>query len=123
MRRSPRQRRCSTARSRRERGPIASAMGSNCVLAGFSMFPGRVITDHSIEGEEHFAHQGNGGELGGFAGGDKALVEVAERGLAAGGGPGGHVERGSHRGAPTGDRSCSLQLATVVIERGQTDQG
>ena len=87
------------------------------------MFPGLVITDHSIEGDEHFAHQGNGGDLGGFAGGDQAPVEVAERRLAAGGGTGGHVECGAHWGTSAGDGSCSLQLATVVIEGGKTDQG
>ena len=87
------------------------------------MFPGLVITDHSIEGDEHFAHQGNGGDLGGFASGDQAPVEVAERRLAAGGGTGGHVECGPHWGTSAGDGSCSLPLATVVIEGGKTDQG
>jgi len=87
------------------------------------MFPGLVITDHRIEGDEHFAHQGNGGDLGGFAGGDEAPVEIAERGFAAGGGPGGHVEGGAHGCASAGDGSRSLQLAAVVIEGGQTDQG
>lgn len=59
----------------------------------------------------------------GFPGGYEAFVELAERRLAAGGGTGSPVEGGSHRGAPAGDGSCSLQLATVVIERGKTDQG
>src|SRR5438067_1347406 len=99
------------------------ALGSNCVLTGFSMFPGLVITDHRIEGDEHFAHQGNGGDLGGFAGGDEAPVEIAERGFAAGGGPGGHVEGGAHGCASAGDGSRSLRLAAVVIEGGKTDQG
>src|SRR5713226_3303036 len=97
----------------------ARGAGSNCVLAWLSMFPRLVIADHGVEGDEHFAHEGNRGDLRRFSGGDEALVEVAEWGLAAGGGAGCHVESGSHRGAPAGDGSGSLEFAAVVIEGGK----
>src|SRR5260221_8259258 len=96
--------------------------GSNCVLAWLSMFPRLVIADHGVEGDEHFAHEGNRGDLRRFSGGDEALVEVAEWGLAAGGGAGCHVESGSHRGAPAGDGSGSSEFAAVVIEGGKADE-
>src|SRR6266851_5081986 len=96
--------------------------GSNCVLAWLGMFPRLVIADHGVEGDEHFAHEGNRGDLRRFSGGDEALVEVAEWGLAAGGGAGCHVESGSHRGAPAGDGSGSLEFAAVVIEGGKADE-
>src|SRR5712692_7579476 len=79
-------------------GGTHAKRGSNCVLAWLGMFPRLVIADHGVEGDEHFAHEGNRGDLRRFSGGDEALVEVAEWGLAAGGGAGCHVESGSHRG-------------------------
>src|SRR6266849_3959362 len=105
----------------RGRDPAHSA-GSNCVLAWLGMFPRLVIADHGVEGDEHFAHESNRGDLRRFSGGDEALVEVAEWGLAAGGGTGGHVESGSNRGAPAGDGSGSGEFAAVVIEGGKADE-
>src|SRR5665213_2925563 len=91
---------------RRGRGPRRKAWEQLCRLDG-GMFPRLIVADHCIEGYEHLSHKGDGSDLGRLSGGDETLVEGAEWGFAAGGGTRGHVERGSHRGAPTGDGSCS----------------
>src|SRR5258708_34687665 len=98
-------------------------MGSNCVLSRLSMFPPVVTADHGVEHDEHLAHEGNGGDLRLFSGGNQSLVEITERGLAAGGGAGRHVKSRSHPGATAGDGSGSIELAAVVIEGGEADHG
>jgi hypothetical protein len=60
--------------------------GSGGSLAG--MFPGLSVAQHGVEGDQHFAHQGDGGGLGGFAGDDAGLRQAGEsRALAANGFP------------------------------------
>src|SRR5262249_61497368 len=87
------------------------------------IFPGLPVGQHGVEGDQHFANQGGGGDLGGFAGGDEAAVKMAEWRGAAGGGAGRQVEGGAHRSATAGARAGALVPAAVMVKRGEADQG
>ena len=86
------------------------------------MLPRGAFPHHRVKGDEHLAHEGDGGDLRQFSGRNEAAVIDAEGRFAKGGGSGCHVKGGSDRGAAAGDRARSLELATVVVERGQSDE-
>ena len=51
---------------------------SNCVVgSGGSRLPCSIIAEHSVEGCDHFSHDGDDDDLGFFVGGGKAFVEGA----------------------------------------------
>ena len=81
------------------------------------------MSDHGAEDREQLVHASREGELLRFMHGEKALVEGADHGIAPGGYQGGHVQCGSHTRPTTPDHALSALLATVLIERRQSDQG
>src|SRR5262245_11857112 len=56
---------------------LSSAVGmSNCVVgSGGSWLPCSTIAEHSVEGCDHFSHDGDDDDLGFFVGGGEAFVE------------------------------------------------
>jgi hypothetical protein len=54
---------------------------SNCVVgSGGLRLPYSIIAEHSVEGCDHFSHDGHDDDLGFFVGGDEAIVEGFEGG-------------------------------------------
>src|SRR6516225_8194507 len=54
---------------------------SNCVVgSGGSWLPCSTIAEHSVEGCDHFSHDGDDDDLGFFVGGGEAFVEGFEGG-------------------------------------------
>src|SRR4029450_4920067 len=54
---------------------------SNCVVgSGGSWLPCSTIAEHSVEGCDHFSHDGHDDDLGFFVGGGEAIVEGFEGG-------------------------------------------
>src|SRR5262249_51101308 len=71
---------------------------SNCVVgSGESRLPCSTIAEHSVEGCDHFSHDGDDDDLGFFVGGGEAFVEGFEGGTVTACGGGGHVEGGTDR--------------------------
>jgi hypothetical protein len=52
---------------------------SNCVVAsgGFGL-PGDVVAQHSVEGRDHLAHDGDDDDFGLFVGGGETMVKDFE---------------------------------------------
>src|SRR5262249_31798942 len=66
---------------------------SNCVVgSGGSRLPCSTIAEHSVEGCDHFSHDGHDDDLGFFVGGDEAIVEGFEGGTVTACTEGGHVK-------------------------------
>jgi hypothetical protein len=63
------------------------------------------MADHGVEDGQQFAHDGDEGDLGGFAGGAEPEITGAERRIVAGGHQGGHVEGGADRRPPAPDEN------------------
>src|SRR5262249_25651435 len=66
---------------------------SICVVgSGGSWLPCSTIAEHSVEGCDHFSHDGDDDDLGFFVGGGEAFVEGFEGGTVTACAEGGHVE-------------------------------
>src|SRR5262245_59480795 len=66
---------------------------SNCVVgSGGSWLPCSTIAEHSVEGCDHFSHDGDDDDLGFFVGVGEAIVEGFEGGTVSACAEGGHVE-------------------------------
>ena len=91
---------------------------SNCVVgSGGSWLPCSTIAEHSVEGCDHFSHDGDDDDLGFFVGGGEAFVEGFEGGTVTACAEGGHVEDVTDRHPTTVDAAVSLELAAVAIIR------
>src|SRR5262249_5617317 len=89
---------------------------SNCVVgSGGLRLPYSTIAEHSVEGCDHFSHDGHDDDLGFFVGGDEALVEVLEGGPVTAGTEGSHVEDVRDRHPTAIDAAVSLELAAVEV--------
>ena len=54
---------------------------SNCVVGSVGLrLPGSIIAEHSVEGSDHFSHDGDDDDLGFFVGVGEAIVEGLEGG-------------------------------------------
>src|SRR5262245_22530327 len=85
---------------------------SNCVVgSGGSRLPCSTIAEHSVEGCDHFSHDGHDDDLGFFVGGGEAFVEGFEGGTVTACAEGGHVEHITDRHPTTVDAAVSLELA------------
>jgi hypothetical protein len=73
--------------------------------------------------DEKLAHDGDEGDLVGFAFGDEALINGLEEGIAAGGGERRHVKGGAHAQAPAAAAAPAAKGATVAVEGSQPGQG
>src|SRR5262249_21951148 len=84
---------------------------SNCVVgSGGSRLPCSTIAEHSVEGCDHFSHDGHDDDLGFFVGGDEAIVEGFEGGTVTACTEGGHVKDVTDRHPTTIDAAVSLEL-------------
>ena len=90
---------------------------------GHGGIPHGAVATEGVADHQELAHAGDEGHLGRLAGGDEALIEGLEVGVAAGGRQGGHVERGAHLGAPAPAAAAPAPGAAVAIEGRDPDQG
>src|SRR6516162_8556284 len=101
-----------------------SARVSNCVVgSGGSRLPCGAIAEHSVEGCDHFSHDGDDDHLGFFVGGGEAFVEGFEGGTVTACAEGGHVEDVTDRHPTTVDAAVSLELAAVEVIGCEADEG
>src|SRR5262249_42448371 len=97
---------------------------SNCVVgSGGSWLPCSTIAEHSVEGCDHFSHDGDDDDLGFFIGGGEAFVEGFEGGTVTACAEGGHVEDVTDRHPTTIDAAMSLELAAVEVIWCEADEG
>ena len=97
---------------------------SNCVVgSGGSRLPRSTIAEHSVEGCDHFSHDGHDEDLGFFVGGDEAIVEGFEGGTVTACTEGGHVKDVTDRHPTTIDAAVSLELAAVEVIGCEADEG
>jgi hypothetical protein len=55
---------------------------SNCVVGSVGLrLPGSIIAEHSVEGSDHFSHDGNDDDLGFLVGVGKTVGEGLESGI------------------------------------------
>src|SRR5262245_30532753 len=97
---------------------------SNCVVgSGGSRLPCSTIAEHSVEGCDHFSHDGHDDDLGFFVGGGEAFVEGFEGGTVTACVEGGHVEDVTDWHPTTIDAAVSLELAAVEVIGCEADEG
>ena len=66
---------------------------SNCVVgSGGSRLPRGIITEHSVEGSDHFSHDGDDDDLGFLDGVGEAIGEGLEGGIVSACAKGHHVD-------------------------------
>src|SRR5580704_6864180 len=65
--------------------------------------PRSIVPDDGVCQDDEFSGHGNDGDLSRFSGVGEPFVEGSERGIAADGGDGGHVEGGADTSAPAAD--------------------
>src|SRR5262249_19358411 len=105
------------------RSPICRRV-SNCVVgSGGSWLPCSTIAEHSVEGCDHFSHDGDDDDLGFFVGGGGGVVEGFEGGTVTACAEGGHVEDVTDRHPTTIDAAVSLELSAVEVIWCKTDEG
>src|SRR6516164_935737 len=97
---------------------------SNCVVrSGGLRLPCSIIAKHSVEGCDHFSHDGDDDDLGFFVGVGEAIVEGLEGGTVSACAEGGHVEDITDRHSTTVDAAVSLELAAVEVIWCKADEG
>src|SRR5262249_41532697 len=97
---------------------------SLCVVgSGGSWLPCSTIAEHSVEGCDHFSHDGDDDDLGFFVGGGEAFVEGFEGGTVTACAEGGHVEDVTDRHPTTIDAAVSLELSAVEVIWCKADEG
>src|SRR5262249_38667781 len=97
---------------------------SNCVVgSGGSWLPCSTIAEHSVDGCDHFSHDGDDDDLGFFVGGGEAFVEGFKGGTVTACAEGGHVEDVMDRHPTTIDAAMSLELAAVEVIWCEADEG
>ena len=97
---------------------------SNCVVgSGGSRLPCSIVAEHSVEGCDHFSHDGDDDDLGFFVGVGKAIVEGLEGGTVSACAEGGHVDDITDRHPTTVDTAVSLELAAVEVIWCKADEG
>src|SRR5262249_13423555 len=91
--------------------------------SGGSWLPCSTIAEHSVEGCDHFSHDGDDDDLGFFVSGGEAFVEGFEGGTVTACAEGGHVEDVTDRHPTTVDAAVSLELAAVEVIGCEADEG
>ena len=97
---------------------------SNCVVGsgGFEL-PCSIIAEHSVEGCDHFSHDGDDDDLGFLVGTGEAIGEGLEGGIVPACAEGGHVEYITDRHSTPEDAAVSPELAAIEIVWCKTDEG
>ena len=84
---------------------------SNCVVGSVGLrLPGSIIAEHSVEGSDHFSHDGDDDDLGFLVGVGETIGEGLEGGIVSACAEGGHVEDITDRHPTTVDTAVSLSL-------------
>ena len=97
---------------------------SNCVVGSVGLrLPGSIIAEHSVEGSDHFSHDGDDDDLGFLVSVGKTVGEGLESGIVSACAEGCHVEDITDRHPTTVDTSVSPELATVEVVWCETDEG
>jgi hypothetical protein len=81
------------------------------------------VFEDSVEDREQLAHAGHQGNLLGFAGRQKTLVEFLHYRVATRGDQGAHVQRSSDLGSTSPHATMAAQGARVAVERSDPNQG
>ena len=84
--------------------------------------PGGICFEEVVEEREQFSHAGDDRDLIGFSGFEESLVEIFDRGIAAGGGAGRHVEDVADGFSTSGNASLAGELSAVVVVGGKSDE-
>jgi hypothetical protein len=96
---------------------------SNCVVGSVGLrLPGSIIAEHSVEGSDHFSHDGDDDDLGFLVGVGKTVGEGLESGIVSACAEDCHVEDVTDRHPTTVDTSVSPELATVEVVWCETDE-
>src|SRR5680860_1726862 len=103
-------------------GPSSTAWTER-LCCGSRGLPWCVIAEDGVEDGEELAHAGGDGDLGWPAAPDQASVESLQRGIAADGGQGRHVQGGADAGAAAHDHATAAEAAAVAVDRRDPDQG
>src|SRR5205823_11997551 len=83
--------------------------------------PRSIIAEHSVEGSDHFSHDGDDNDLGFLVGVGKTVGEGLESGIVSACAEGCHVEDITDRHPTAVDTSVSPELATVEVVWCETD--
>src|SRR5262249_62093752 len=97
---------------------------SNCVVgSGGSWLPCSTIAEHSVEGCDHFSHDGDDDDLGFFVGGGEAVVGGFGGGAGKAWAGGGHVEDGPDGLRAPQEQRGSLKFPPSESEASRTEKG
>src|SRR5262249_62312157 len=97
---------------------------SNCVVgSGGLRLPYSTIAEHSVEGCDHFSHDGDDDDFGFFVGGGEAFVEGFDGGTVTGCGGGGRVEGGSDRDPATQNGAGVPVLSALEVQLCKAAEG
>ena len=97
---------------------------SNCVVGSVGLWlPRSIIAEHSVEGSDHFSHDGDDDDLGFLVGVGKTVGEGLESGIVSACAEGCHVEDITDRHPTAVDTSVPPELATVEVVWCETDEG
>ena len=97
---------------------------SNCVVGSVGLrLPRSIIAEHSVEGSDHFSHDGDDYDLGFLVGVGKTIGEGLESGIVSACAEGCHVEDITDRHPTAVDTAVSPELATVEVVWCETDEG
>src|ERR1700749_4701688 len=97
---------------------------SNCdVGSGGFRLPDSIVSQHSVEGCDHLAHDGNDDDFGLLVGCRETMVEDFEGGIVSASAQRGHVEDVTDRQAAAVDAAMSFEPAAVEVVGRETDEG
>src|SRR5215475_9538534 len=97
---------------------------NNCVVGSDGLrLPYSIIAEHSVEGCDHFSHDGDDDDLEFFVSVGETIVEVFEGGTVSACAEGGHVDYITDRHPTTVDAAVSLELAAVEVIGCEADEG
>ena len=102
--------------------PRRATSTSERLCCGSSVLPWGLALEDGVEDDQELTHGGGDGDLGGLAAGDEARIEGADRGIAADGGEGRHVQGLADAGAAAEDHAPAAEGAAVAVDRGDTDE-
>src|ERR1700688_1203972 len=109
-----------TYRSRRARKRGGKRGGEG---DGIFRVPRGLMSEHGVEHDDEFAHAGGERDLRFLARRKQSRVKGAQDRIAASGDQCAHIEHGTNLGATAPNRTCTTELAAVVVERRYSYQG
>src|SRR5271165_1803498 len=114
--------RAATALTRPARRAAGLSCGRHGVPAGTTVAPQHVIANHGVECGDDFSHDGDDDNLRPLSSSLQTIVEDFERGIAAAGDQGRHVEHTAHGCTSAPDAAYAFEFATVEVIGRQADE-